>query len=65
MFCSASEDKEVKIWEMNTWKCIKCFAEHKVEVKVAQFSHDDRFIYSGGSDTKIIKWEVDTLKKVF
>ena len=42
-----------------------CFSGHKRKVYFAQFSHDDRFIYSGGNDSKIIKWKVDTLKKVY
>ena len=52
----------MKIWESNTWNMKNCFSGHNKQVYVAQFSHDDRFIYSGGINSKIIKWEVDTLK---
>ena len=65
MFCTASSDKTVKIWKNLKWNEINFFKEHEDEVYVAQFSKDDKFIYSGGLDKKIIKWNIETLEILF
>ena len=62
MFCSASSDKSVKIWNNLSWNLNNCFKKHSDVVLDAKFSKDDKFIYSGGLDKNIIKWNVETLE---
>ncbi|EDV25155.1 uncharacterized protein TRIADDRAFT_26083 [Trichoplax adhaerens] len=37
---------------------------HKLSVTCVAFSHDGKFVYSGSKDSSIIKWDLETFKKV-
>ncbi len=64
---SASWDKTIKLWEVNSGKLIRTFEGHLDKVNTICFSQDGKNIFSGGDDKTIICWETSTgkiLKKI-
>ena len=57
---SGSEDKTIKLWEINSQKSIKTFAGHQRDVNSVVFSTDEKIILSGSSDFTIRLWDICT-----
>lgn len=53
---SASGDTTVRLWETNSYTCIRKIKGHKSFVWTAAFSRDGSFIASGGNDGTIRIW---------
>ncbi|RJP26021.1 MAG: tetratricopeptide repeat protein [Candidatus Abyssobacteria bacterium SURF_5] len=54
---SGSDDCDLRLWEMNTGKCLRTI-EHRREVRSVAFSPDDRFALSGSDDYVLRLWEI-------
>ena len=65
MFCSCSADKTLKLWDIESLKCIFTLNEHKKSVLTCSYKYSDNenLIFSGGDDKKIIIWEIKIEKK--
>ncbi|MEC4893370.1 MAG: NB-ARC domain-containing protein [Oscillatoria sp. PMC 1051.18] len=61
---SSSLDKTIKIWSINTGKCLKTIRGHTAWVWSTIFSPDSQIIASGSDDTTIKLWSVDTGEEI-
>ncbi|KKP07235.1 hypothetical protein THAR02_00665 [Trichoderma harzianum] len=64
LIASASDDKTIRLWEINTGECIEEFKGHGDKVNAVAFSHDSSSILSGSHDKTIRLWCIDTGKCV-
>ena len=54
---SASRDKTLKIWDTQSWECIKTLEGHTGRVWSATFSPNGKYIVSASSDNTIKIWD--------
>lgn len=59
---SSSEDRTIKLWDVNTCKLINTFTGHTGMVYSVAFSSDSRILASGSGDHSIKLWDVVTGK---
>ena len=59
---SGSGDKTLKLWEVETGKCVCTFEGHTSNVESVCLSADGRFALSGSGDKTLKLWEVATGK---
>ncbi|PTB61114.1 hypothetical protein M431DRAFT_538258 [Trichoderma harzianum CBS 226.95] len=64
LLASASDDKTIRLWNINTGECIEEFKGHTKPVNAVVFSHDSLYVLSGSEDTTIRLWCIDTGKCV-
>ncbi|MBE9042693.1 pentapeptide repeat-containing protein [Oscillatoriales cyanobacterium LEGE 11467] len=57
---SASDDKTVKIWDIETRKCILSLEEHQEPVRAVALSPDCRWVVSGSNDKTVRLCEIET-----
>ena len=57
---SGSEDKTIRVWNVDTGECILTLKGHTDYVKSVAFNHDGTKIVSGSDDKTIRVWNVDT-----
>ena len=57
---SGSHDNTVKIWEVETARCLKTLRGHTDGVQSIAYSPDGKYISSGASDGKVKCWEVES-----
>jgi small GTP-binding protein len=57
---SASTDRTLRLWDLETGRCIRIFKGHDDEVNVVVWSADQRQALSGSRDTTVRLWEIDT-----
>lgn len=58
---SGSRDKTIKIWDLNTQRCIRHLkGGHDQSVLCLQFDEKDDIVVSGGSDSYVIIWKFST-----
>ncbi|MEH2117304.1 hypothetical protein [Nostoc sp.] len=55
---SGSDDKTVKVWQLNTGELIHTFNGHSAEVYAIAFSADGKTLVSGGKDKTIKIWQL-------
>lgn len=60
---SGSNDNFIKIWDIQSGKCVKDLKGPRDEVISLAFSSDGRFIASSSSDGTIRLWDVNTGKE--
>ncbi|WP_392479607.1 protein kinase [Nostoc sp. C110] len=61
---SASDDKIVKLWDLNTQKILASLLGHSQAVKSVAFSPDGQILATASDDKTIKLWQVDTLKEI-
>jgi RNA polymerase sigma factor (sigma-70 family) len=61
LLASASHDKTVRVWNLNSGKETGCFRGHESVVGPLAFSSDGQRLISGGWDTTILVWDMNTL----
>ena len=57
---SGSNDKNIKLWSVETGQEIKTLVGHSDAVHSVAFSPDGKTVVSGSSDEKIKLWSVET-----
>ncbi|NJR66468.1 MAG: protein kinase [Leptolyngbyaceae cyanobacterium CRU_2_3] len=57
---SGGDDRVVKLWDIQTGKCLRIFQGHKGPVLAVQFTPDRQHILSASADQTIKLWEITT-----
>ncbi|MBN3869631.1 NB-ARC domain-containing protein [Nostoc sp. JL33] len=60
VLASAGDDNTLKIWDVNTTKCLKTLQGHTKRIWSVVFSPNGRFLASGGEDETVRIWNPDT-----
>ncbi|MBU4036680.1 MAG: protein kinase, partial [Proteobacteria bacterium] len=55
-------DKTLKLWDVETGKCLRTFEGHSKSVNSVSLSSDSRYAFSGSSDNTLKLWEIETGK---
>ncbi|MDZ7968696.1 MAG: serine/threonine-protein kinase [Nostoc sp. DedSLP03] len=61
---SASDDKNIKLWDLNTKKVLASLSGHTHAVKSVTFSPDGQILATASDDKTIKLWQFDTLKEI-
>jgi WD40 repeat protein len=61
---SASADKTIKVWNVQTGECVQIFKGHKKAVTCVDFSPDAKYLVSGSYDHTIKIWSIKEQKPV-
>ncbi|QLE43858.1 serine/threonine protein kinase [Nostoc sp. C052] len=61
---SGSDDKNIKLWDLNTQKVIASLSGHSQAVKSVAFSPDGQILATASDDKTIKLWQVETLKEI-
>jgi WD40 repeat protein len=62
ILASGSDDKTIKIWNVETGQCLDTLEDHKERVWSVVFSPDGKILASGSEDKTIILWSVENDK---
>ncbi|EPY52656.1 transcriptional corepressor Tup11 [Schizosaccharomyces cryophilus OY26] len=57
---TGTEDRQIKLWDLNTQKVRFLFSGHEQDIYSLDFSHNGRFIVSGSGDHTARLWDVET-----
>ena len=57
---SGSDDKNVKIWSMETWDVVRVLKGHKGLVTSVAYTADGRYVVSGSRDCDVKVWQTET-----
>lgn len=57
---SASKDRTIKLWNYETGELVDTLVGHTYYARSVAFSHDSRFLVSGGCDNSVKVWERTT-----
>jgi centriolar protein POC1 len=61
---SASDDKSVKLWDIDTQKFKASYSGHNNWVNSAQVNQEMTLLCSGGEDKKLVIWDIETKKQI-
>jgi serine/threonine protein kinase len=61
---SGSDDKNIKLWDLNTQKVLATLSGHSQAVKSVAFSPDGKILATASDDKTIKLWQVETLKQI-
>ncbi|MCF2147701.1 serine/threonine protein kinase [Desmonostoc muscorum LEGE 12446] len=64
ILASANDDKNIKLWDLNTKKVIASLSEHRQAVKSVAFSPDGKILASASDDKTIKLWDINTFKEI-
>jgi WD40 repeat protein/DNA-binding CsgD family transcriptional regulator len=64
ILASAGDDNILKIWDVNTAKCLKTLEGHTKRIWSVVFSPNGQFLASGGEDETVRIWNADTGKRL-
>ncbi len=64
ILASASDDKIVKLWDLNTQKVLASLSGHSQAVKSVTFSPDGQILATASDDKTIKLWQVETLEEI-
>ncbi len=62
---SGGGDKKVKLWEIETGRCLRIFEEHINWVSAVRFSPDGHLILSGSKGGVLRVWETETGRSIW
>jgi WD40 repeat protein/serine/threonine protein kinase len=57
---SGSDDKTLRLWDIETGECLRTFEGHSDSVSSVSFSPDGHFALSGSVDETVRLWDVET-----
>lgn len=57
---SGSDDKTMKLWDINTGECVRTFTGHSNTVRCVRFGHDESYVVSGSWDNTIRVWRTSS-----
>ncbi len=57
---SCSDDKTIKLWNLETNECLKTFIGHTNQVNCLEISSDKSTIYSGSCDRTLRVWDISS-----
>ena len=57
---SASGDSTMRLWDLETGRCIRVFEGHNEDVNVVVWTTDQRQVLSGSEDWTVRLWDIDT-----
>ena len=60
MLASCSADMSIKLWDFNTFECVKTMHGHDHNVSSVSFLPTGDYIFSSSRDKTIKMWEVQT-----
>lgn len=60
---TASRDKSVKLWEVNSGREVRSFLGHELSVTAVAFSSDGKLLATGSNDKTVRLWDVETGKQ--
>jgi serine/threonine protein kinase len=61
---SASDDKNIKLWDLNTKKVLASLSGHSQAVKSVAFSPNGKILATASNDKTIKLWQVETLEEI-
>ncbi|MDZ8134428.1 MAG: serine/threonine-protein kinase [Nostoc sp. DedQUE04] len=61
---SASDDKNIKLWDLNTKKVLASLSGHSQAVKSVTFSPNGQILATASNDKTIKLWQVETLEEI-
>ncbi|MEH1812103.1 MAG: serine/threonine-protein kinase [Nostoc sp.] len=61
---SGSDDKNIKLWDLNNKKVLTSLSGHSQAVKSIAFSPDGQILATASDDKTIKLWQVETLKEI-
>ncbi|MHC5769182.1 MAG: protein kinase domain-containing protein [Nostoc sp.] len=61
---SGSDDKNIKLWDLNTKKVLASLSGHSQAVKSVAFSPDGKILATASDDKTIKLWQVETLEEI-
>ncbi|AVH69873.1 serine/threonine-protein kinase [Nostoc sp. 'Lobaria pulmonaria (5183) cyanobiont'] len=61
---SASDDKNIKLWDLNTKKVLASLSGHTHAVKSVTFSPNGQILATASDDKTIKLWQVETLEEI-
>ncbi|MEH2169695.1 MAG: serine/threonine-protein kinase [Nostoc sp.] len=61
---SASDDKNIKLWDLNTKQVLASLSGHSQAVKSVTFSPDGQILATASDDKTIKLWQVETLEEI-
>ena len=59
---SCSNDKTIKIWEVETGRCVRTLLGHTASVTSVSYSSDSKYLASSSEDGTIKIWEIEASK---
>ncbi|WP_375513934.1 protein kinase [uncultured Nostoc sp.] len=64
ILASASDDKNIKLWDLNSKKVLASLSGHSQAVKSVTFSPDGKILATASDDKTIKLWQVETLEEI-
>ncbi|MBE8970250.1 serine/threonine protein kinase [Nostocales cyanobacterium LEGE 12452] len=61
---SSGDDKNIKLWDLNSKKVLASLSGHSQAVKSVTFSPDGKILATASDDKTIKLWQVETLKEI-
>jgi WD40 repeat protein len=59
---SGSHDETLRLWEVETMKCLFAFSDHRSSINSVAWSPDGKQFLSGSADRKLLMWDATTRK---
>jgi small GTP-binding protein len=57
---SGADDKTVRLWDVETGRCLRVLEGHADQINIVTWSADQRYALSGANDKTVRLWDVET-----